>query len=65
MMQGHHFSMLQHEAEKLKVDIEKMRSELRFVIITTAASVYVSIYFELYYNLGTKLTKSLLGNGWI
>lgn len=64
-MQGHHFSMLQHEAEKLKVDIEKMRSELRFVMLITAASVFVSNYLQLYYNVGTKLTKSLLGNGWI
>lgn len=64
-MQGHHFSMLQHEAEKLKVDIEKMRSELRFVMLTTAAFVCVSIYIELYYDVGMKLTKSLLGNGWI
>lgn len=32
MMQGHHFAMLQHETEKLKGDIEKMRSELRFVM---------------------------------
>ena len=29
IMQGHHFSLLQHETEKLKNDIEKMRSELR------------------------------------
>jgi hypothetical protein len=28
-MQGHHFSLLQHETEKLRNDIEKMRSELR------------------------------------
>ncbi|CAJ1942421.1 unnamed protein product [Sphenostylis stenocarpa] len=27
--QGHHFSLLQHETEKLRNDIEKMRSELR------------------------------------
>lgn len=35
-MQGHHFSLLQHETEKLRNDIEKMRSELRsglFLII--------------------------------
>lgn len=31
MMQGHHFSLLQRETEKLKDDIEKMRSELRSV----------------------------------
>lgn len=29
LMQDHHFSVLQHETEKLKSDIEKMRSELR------------------------------------
>lgn len=29
VMQGHHFSMLQHETEKLRNDIEKMRNELR------------------------------------
>lgn len=29
VMQGHHFSLLQHETEKLRNDIEKMRSELR------------------------------------
>ncbi|KAK7376060.1 hypothetical protein VNO78_34910 [Psophocarpus tetragonolobus] len=27
--QGHHFSLLQHETEKLRNDIEKMRSEFR------------------------------------
>lgn len=32
IMQGHHFSMLQREIEKLRGDIEKMRSELRFVL---------------------------------
>ncbi|CBI17413.3 unnamed protein product, partial [Vitis vinifera] len=30
--QGHHFSVLQHETEKLRSDIEKMRSELRYEI---------------------------------
>lgn len=30
-MQEHHISLLQHETEKLHNDIEKMRSELRFV----------------------------------
>ena len=33
IMQGHHFSLLQHETEKLRSDIEKMRSELRFSFI--------------------------------
>ncbi|RVX16633.1 hypothetical protein CK203_006163 [Vitis vinifera] len=28
--QGHHFSLLQHETKKLRSDIEKMRSELRY-----------------------------------
>lgn len=28
-MQGNHFSLLQHETEKLRNDIEKMQSELR------------------------------------
>lgn len=32
LMQGHHFSLLQHETEKLRNDIEKMRSELRSVL---------------------------------
>ena len=31
MIQGHHFSLLQHETEKLRNDIEKMRSELRYI----------------------------------
>lgn len=31
-MQEHHFSTLQRETEKLRGDIEKMRSELRYVL---------------------------------
>ncbi|OWM88891.1 hypothetical protein CDL15_Pgr020845 [Punica granatum] len=30
--QGHHFSLLQHETEKLRNDIDKMRSELRYEV---------------------------------
>ena len=32
LMQEHHYSMLQRETEKLRSDIEKMRSELRHVL---------------------------------
>ena len=50
-MQGHHFSLLQHETEKLRNDIEKMRSELRcgYVVIKQLILVccHVSILFVL------------------
>ncbi|WOH00457.1 hypothetical protein DCAR_0519820 [Daucus carota subsp. sativus] len=44
--QGHHFSMLQHEAEKLKVDIEKMRSELRYEIDKVTAGQRLDLNLE-------------------
>ena len=30
IMERHHFSLVQHETEKLQIDIETMRTELRF-----------------------------------
>lgn len=44
--QGHHFSMLQHETEKLKGDIEKMRSELRYEIDKVTAGQRLDLNLE-------------------
>ncbi|WJX72942.1 hypothetical protein P8452_56775 [Trifolium repens] len=33
-IKGHHFSLLQHETEKLRNEIEKMCSELRYIFIS-------------------------------
>jgi hypothetical protein len=53
MIQGHHFSLLQHETEKLRNDIEKMRSELRYIhrfeqILTNHHSCAHLICYEFY-----------------
>lgn len=44
--QGHHFSLLQHETEKLKGDIEKMRSELRHEIDKVTAGQRLDLNLE-------------------
>ncbi|KAM7524101.1 hypothetical protein LguiA_014003 [Lonicera macranthoides] len=44
--QGHHFSLLQHETEKLKGDIEKMRSELRYEVDKVAAGQRLDMNLE-------------------
>ncbi|XP_020546869.1 protein FMP32, mitochondrial isoform X2 [Sesamum indicum] len=44
--QGHHFSLLQHETEKLKSDIEKMRSELRYEIDKVTAGQRLDLNLE-------------------
>ncbi|KAL3525320.1 hypothetical protein ACH5RR_013692 [Cinchona calisaya] len=44
--QGHHFSLLQHETEKLKGDIEKMRSELRHEIDKATAGQRLDLNLE-------------------
>ncbi|KAL1818361.1 protein FMP32, mitochondrial [Daucus carota subsp. sativus] len=44
--QGHHFSMLQHETEKLKSDIEKMRSELKYEIDKVTAGQRLDLNLE-------------------
>lgn len=44
--QGHHFSMLQHETEKLRNDIEKMRSELRYEIDKVTAGQRLDLNLE-------------------
>ncbi|KAM7529652.1 hypothetical protein LguiB_033062 [Lonicera macranthoides] len=43
---GHHFSLLQHETEKLKGDIEKMRSELRYEVDKVAAGQRLDMNLE-------------------
>ncbi|KAH1118659.1 hypothetical protein AAZX31_17G154200 [Glycine max] len=44
--QGHHFSLLQHETEKLRNDIEKMRSELRHEIDKVTAGQRLDLNLE-------------------
>ncbi|KAK6150558.1 hypothetical protein DH2020_015490 [Rehmannia glutinosa] len=44
--QDHHFSLLQHETEKLKSDIEKMRSELRYEIDKVKAGQRLDLNLE-------------------
>ncbi|KAL3527174.1 hypothetical protein ACH5RR_011830 [Cinchona calisaya] len=44
--QGHHFSLLQHETEKLKGDIEKMHSELRHEIDKVTAGQRLDLNLE-------------------
>ncbi|KAG6399666.1 hypothetical protein SASPL_141147 [Salvia splendens] len=44
--QDHHFSMLQHEMEKIKNDIEKMRSELRYEIDKVTAGQRLDLNLE-------------------
>ncbi|KAK4411580.1 protein FMP32, mitochondrial [Sesamum angolense] len=44
--QGHHFSLLQRETEKLKNDIEKMRSELRYEIDKVTAGQRLDLNLE-------------------
>lgn len=73
-MQGNHFSLLQHETEKLRSDIEKMRSELRYVFLFSD-NMYLqyhahilSFSFELQsmlFGADMKLTKLLLVSVWI
>nr|AFK40340.1 unknown [Lotus japonicus] len=44
--QGHHFSLLQHETEKLRNDIEKMRSELRYEMDKVTAGQRLDMNLE-------------------
>ncbi|KAK2979783.1 hypothetical protein RJ640_016315 [Escallonia rubra] len=44
--QEHHFSLLQHETEKLKSDIERMRSELRYEIDKVTAGQRLDLNLE-------------------
>ncbi|GFQ00531.1 protein fmp32 mitochondrial [Phtheirospermum japonicum] len=44
--QGHHFSLLQHEMEKLKSDIGKMRSDLRYEIDKATAGQRLDLNLE-------------------
>ncbi|GER47547.1 coiled-coil domain-containing protein 90B [Striga asiatica] len=44
--QDHHFSLLQHETEKLKNDLEKMRSELRYEIDRATAGQRLDLNLE-------------------
>ncbi|KDP46688.1 hypothetical protein JCGZ_06476 [Jatropha curcas] len=44
--QEHHFSLLQHETEKLRNDIEKMRSELRHEIDKVTAGQRLDLNLE-------------------
>ncbi|EPS65794.1 hypothetical protein M569_08983, partial [Genlisea aurea] len=44
--QEHHFSLLQHETEKLKSDIEKMRSELKYEIDKVTAGQRLDLNLE-------------------
>lgn len=44
--QEHHFSLLQHENEKLRHDIEKMRSELRHEIDKVTAEHRLDLNLE-------------------
>ncbi|XP_078162063.1 protein FMP32, mitochondrial-like [Carex rostrata] len=44
--QEHHFSLLQRETEKLRVDIEKMRSELRYEIDKVTAGQRLDLNLE-------------------
>ncbi|KAG9146055.1 hypothetical protein Leryth_016606 [Lithospermum erythrorhizon] len=44
--QRHHFALLQHETEKSKVDIDKMRSELRYEIDKVTAGQRLDLNLE-------------------
>ncbi|XP_051127420.1 protein FMP32, mitochondrial-like isoform X2 [Andrographis paniculata] len=44
--QDHHFALLQHEGEKLRNDIEKMRSELRYEIDKVTAGQRLDLNLE-------------------
>ncbi|XP_022021947.1 coiled-coil domain-containing protein 90B, mitochondrial isoform X2 [Helianthus annuus] len=46
MQKEHHFSMLQRETEKLRTDIEKMRSELRYEIDKVTAGQRLDLNLE-------------------
>ncbi|TYK16694.1 protein FMP32 [Cucumis melo var. makuwa] len=46
MQKGHHFSLLGHETEKLRNDIEKMRSELRYEIDKVTAGQRLDLNLE-------------------
>nr|XP_009388369.1 PREDICTED: protein FMP32, mitochondrial-like [Musa acuminata subsp. malaccensis] len=44
--QDHHFALLQRETEKLRVDIDKMRSELRYEIDKVTAGQRLDLNLE-------------------
>lgn len=46
VIQENHFSLLQHETEKLRSDIEKMRSELRYEIDKVSAGHRLDLNLE-------------------
>ncbi|KAJ4714267.1 Protein FMP32 mitochondrial-like [Melia azedarach] len=46
MQKDHHFSLLQHETEKLRNDIENMRSELRYEIDKVTAGQRLDLNLE-------------------
>ncbi|KAG6392794.1 hypothetical protein SASPL_147020 [Salvia splendens] len=57
--QDHHFSMLQHEMEKIKNNIEKMRSELRYEIDKVTAGQRLDLNLERGFSLTTKLDREI------
>jgi hypothetical protein len=52
-MQEHHVSLLLRETEKLRVDIEKMRSELRSPLKFHQAAYNVGFFFIIHIKLLT------------
>lgn len=59
-IQGHHFSLLQHETEKLRNDIEKMRSELRCGYIVIKQLILVCCDVSILFVLDLYCAKTLI-----